>query len=64
MSRIYLIDYLKTISILMVIFTHYEWAEKGNPFFTLVIAMAVPIFMIVSGYNMTMSYTRKTNGTL
>ncbi len=63
-SRIYLIDYLKALSILMVIFTHYDWKDKTTLFFTLIIAMAVPIFMMISGYNMTMSYARKTDGTL
>lgn len=63
-ERIYLIDYLKAISVIMVIFTHYAWEDKTSLFFTLVIAMAVPIFMVISGFNFTMSYEKKTGGTL
>lgn len=63
-KRIYVIDYLKAICIMMVIFTHYSWADKKTPFFTLVIAMAVPIFMVLSGFNFSMSYDRKINSTL
>ncbi len=62
--RIYFIDYLKAFSILMVIITHYEWENDATPLFTLVIDMAVPIFMLVSGYNLSMSYNRRTDGTL
>lgn len=61
MKRIYLIDYLKAISIIMVIFTHYDWQDKTTLFFTLLIAMAVPIFMIISGFNFTMSYEKIPN---
>lgn len=57
-GRIYLIDYLKAISIIMVIFTHYDWKDKTGLFFTLIIAMAVPVFMVISGFNFTMSYEK------
>lgn len=63
-GRIYLIDYLKAVSVIMVIFTHYDWKDKTSLFFTLIIAMAVPIFMVISGYNFSMSYTKKTTGAL
>lgn len=63
MKRIYLIDYLKAISIIMVIITHYEWEDKTTPFFTLIIAMAVPIFMLLTSYNFSMSFERKADGT-
>lgn len=63
-GRIYLIDHLKAISVMMVIFTHYAWKDKTGLFFTLIIAMAVPIFMVISGFNFTMSYERKTDGSL
>lgn len=61
-KHIYLIDYLKAIGIVMVIITHYEWEDKTTPFFTWVIAMAVPIFMLLMSYNFSMSFERKTNG--
>ena len=35
----------------MVIITHYDWGDKDSPFFTMLINMAVPVFMIISGYN-------------
>lgn len=63
-KHIYVIDYLKAVSILMVIFTHYNWKDKSGLFFTLVIAMAVPIFMLLTSNNFTMSYERKTTGAL
>lgn len=63
-KHIYLIDYLKALAIIMVIITHYEWEDKTTPFFTWVIAMAVPIFMLLMSYNFSMSYERKTNGKL
>lgn len=63
-KRIYLIDYLKALSILMVIFTHYDWKDKTTLFFTLIIAMAVPIFMLISGFNFTMSYDKKQASSL
>lgn len=61
-KHIYLIDYLKAIGIVMVIITHYEWEDKTTPFFTWVIAMAVPIFMLLMSYNFSMSFERKTHG--
>ena len=54
-KRIELIDYLKAICVTMVIFTHYDWSEKCTPLFTMFINMAVPVFMILSGYNFAMS---------
>lgn len=61
-KHIYLIDYLKAAGIIMVIITHYEWEDKTTPFFTWLIAMAVPIFMLLMSYNFSMSYERKTHG--
>ena len=48
----------------MVIITHYDWADKDSPFFTMLINMAVPVFMIISGYNFAMSNRKKTGGNL
>lgn len=44
---------------MMVIITHIEWANKNRMIFLLVINMAVPIFMIISGFNFDMSYHRR-----
>ncbi len=61
-KHIYLIDYLKAVGIIMVIITHYEWEDKTTPFFTWFIAMAVPIFMLLTSFNFSMSFERKTSG--
>ena len=50
-QRIEFLDYLKAVCVIMVIITHYGWEDKTSPFFTMLINMAVPVFMIVSGYN-------------
>lgn len=63
-SRIDFLDYLKAVCVLMVIVTHYDWADKTSPFFTLMINMAVPVFMIISGYNFAMSNSKKADGKL
>ena len=46
------IDFLKGISILLVLITHYAWTEEQrlNILFPYAIDMTVPVFMVVSGY--------------
>ena len=61
-ERIKLLDYLKAICVVMVIVTHYDWADKTSPVFTMGINMAVPVFMILSGYNFAMSNKKKAEG--
>ncbi|MGN0341421.1 MAG: acyltransferase family protein [Roseburia sp.] len=61
-KRIQLLDYMKAVCVIMVIITHYDWADKSSPFFTMLINMAVPVFMILSGYNFAMSNRKKTGG--
>lgn len=63
-QRIEFLDYLKAICVIMVIITHYDWTDKTSPFFTMLINMAVPVFMIVSGYNFAMSNRKKAGGKL
>lgn len=63
-QRIEFLDYLKAICVIMVIITHYDWTDKTSPFFTMLINMAVPVFMIVSGYNFAMSNRKKADGSL
>ncbi len=63
-KRIEFLDYLKAICVIMVIITHYDWEDKSSPFFIMLINMAVPVFMIISGYNFAMSNRRKTGGKL
>lgn len=55
------LDLLKGICIIFVIITHYSWNHEQRliglfPYF---IDMAVPIFMIISGYVFSISYTKK-----
>ncbi len=52
------IDILKALMALMIIITHSAFASyyRENPFFPLVVDMAVPVFMIVSGYVNTQVY--------
>lgn len=63
-ARIDFLDYVKAVCVIMVIVTHYDWTDKSSPFFTMLINMAVPVFMIVSGYNFAMSGRRKAEGSL
>lgn len=62
MKRIYLIDYLKAVCVIMVIITHYDWSDKIHAVFLFGINMAVPVFMLISGYNFASSGLRKANG--
>lgn len=54
------INVLKGIAILMVVFTHYSWTaeERLNPIFPFLVNMSVPIFMVISGYVGSLSFTR------
>ena len=61
-KRIDFLDYMKAACVIMVIITHYDWHDKTTPIFTMLINMAVPVFMIISGYNFAMSNRKKTGG--
>ena len=63
-ERIDFLDYLKAICVILVVVTHYDWQSKHSYIFTMFINMAVPVFMIISGYNFAMSNKRKTDGTM
>ena len=47
-----IIDLLKGICILLICFTHYAWesAERKRLLFSWWVDMAVPVFMVLSGY--------------
>lgn len=54
------LDVIKGVCILMVVFTHYDWSDRQRlillfPFW---IAMAVPVFMVITGYVSALSYNR------
>lgn len=55
------IDLVKGIAIILVLITHYEWTaeQRKNPIFPFIINMAVPIFMIITGYVYSLSMHRK-----
>lgn len=59
-SRLFSVDYLKAFAVLLVIINHSlsqaQQLKIGGPFW---INMAVPIFMIVSGYTYSMSLDRR-----
>lgn len=59
-KRMVLLDWLKAGSILCIIINHTDLLGRGIPanymLNCLVVAMAVPVFMIISGYNMANSY--------
>lgn len=63
-QRIEFLDYLKAVCVILVIITHYDWQDKTTPFFTMLVNMAVPVFMIISGYNFAMSNYKKADGKL
>lgn len=60
-ERNHLIDVIKGVCILFVIFTHYDWSNEQwhKMLFPFWIDMAVPMFMIISGYVGAMSFSRK-----
>jgi len=54
--RVVLLDWMKAVSILCVIITHMDLYGRGIPINymlnCLIVAMAVPVFLMISGYNM------------
>lgn len=65
-DRFHSIDFLKGICILFIIITHYAWkeTERLRYLFPFWIDMAVPIFMIISGFVYTKSFLEKDISTL
>lgn len=60
-NRYHSIDFLKVICILFIIVTHYTWedSERLKYLFPFWINMAVPTFMIISGFVYTRSFLKK-----
>ena len=54
------IDVVKGIAILLIIFTHFEWTpeQRKSFFFLFVVNMAIPVFMIITGYVYSLSLAR------
>ncbi len=61
MNRCSNLDVYKGICIIAVIITHYRWTDlqQTNPLFPYFIEMAVPVFMIVSGYVSSLSFKKR-----
>ena len=59
-SRAYMLDSLKGLAILFVIITHLGWeeADRLRPGLSFWVEMAVPIFMLITGYLHAASYHR------
>ena len=59
-TRNHAIDCLKGVCILLVLITHYPWSAQARLklLFPFCIEMAVPLFMIISGYVYAKSYDR------
>ena len=61
MKRNHIVDILKGICIICVVITHFEWQYDYRliPVFPFFIDMAVPVFMIISGYVYTISFEKR-----
>ncbi len=60
-QRDHFLDVAKGIAVILVIITHFSWeeSERLRYLFPFWVSMAVPIFMIISGYVGTASYEKK-----
>ena len=60
------VDFVKGICIVFILITHYMWSdsERLKLLFPFYIDMAVPIFMIISGYVHAKSFTKKNIATI
>lgn len=63
-SRDIFIDYIKVIAMVLIIFTHMLWteSEKNRMLFPFWVDLAVPILMVVTGYNYFNSFKRNEEG--
>ena len=57
------IDWIKAICMLMIVVTHFNWSSEQRmlALFPFHIDMAVPLLMLITGYNYCKSYERKEN---
>ncbi|MBP5417811.1 MAG: acyltransferase [Clostridiales bacterium] len=65
-DRNHTIDILKGIAIILVLITHYEWTAGQRRFvlFPYLINMAIPIFMIITGYVYSASQERSCGSSI
>ncbi len=61
-----IVDVIKGVLIVFVLFTHYAWMERQRNyfFFPYIIDMAVPVFLLLSGYLGALSFKRRKVETL
>lgn len=60
-DRILIIDWMKAVCIILVIFNHSGLFDRTtNVFFLLIIDIAVPVFMILSGYTFAYKYNKNS----
>ena len=59
-QRVVFIDYIKAILIILVIINHSHVFEESNPLYLFIIRMAVPAFMLLSGFTFSMTSERKS----
>lgn len=60
-ERCHSIDFIKGICIILVIISHYRWTdyERLRWMFPFWVDMAVPIFMVITGYLHSKSFQKK-----
>ncbi len=65
-ERFHNLDFLKGLCVLFVIITHFSWKDEQRLYFLFPfwVDMAVPIFMILSGYVHSLSYKKHEINTL
>ena len=62
----YILDYLKAFAIIAVVITHCDFvgAQRSHVIFPYLIGMAVPVFMLITGFNYANSCVNKKIATL
>ena len=60
-SRLNYLDFYKGICIIFIIITHYSWNdnERLHYLFPFWIDMAVPVFMVITGYVTSLSFQNR-----
>lgn len=55
------IDVIKGIAIIIILITHYEWTPEQRKLFVFpfIINMAIPVFMIITGYVYSLSLEKQ-----
>lgn len=62
-NRVFVIDLLKAFAVIAVICTHFPWENPNKFVMGYFVDMAVPVFMMISGYNLSRSYEKADDRT-